>query len=153
MTFSQHAAATRYSTLYYALLFMLTLPMVYLFFDVWLVPVKHLPSFFLWFAGIAITLQILCSFVPETGGVKTIIHRGLAALSALFLIPLVIIIATASSMALSVHVLAWVSATIMTVLLAIAFTHQRGHSNAIWLQVGYYGVFFTVILLATYSPV
>jgi hypothetical protein len=150
MTFSQHVARKRSSAVFYSLLFMTTLPLLMWFFTAWLVPVKKLPSEFLWFASVAVLFQILCTWVPEKGGRKTLIHRILTAISGISLIPLVAIIANTQSLSAATRNTAWLALFIMLLLLSIALRKQKGHRYALLLQIGYYAAFFIVILLTTY---
>lgn len=150
MTFSQHVAVSRASQVYYSLLFLVTLPLLLWFFVGWLVPEKGLPVSFTWFAVIAVLFQILCTFVPETGGRRTTMHRLLTGISGVAMLPLVVIIAMAADLSTSVHLVAWLGLTIMASLLGIALANQKGFPWALWLQIGYYAVFFVVMLSATY---
>jgi len=150
MTFSQHAATSRWSKIYYSLLFMITLPLLMWFFAGWFVPEKALPAAFLWFAGIAVAFQILCTWVPEEGGTKTKVHRALTAISGIAMLPLVIIIATSSNLPGLVNIVAWVGLCVMTALLGVALKNQKGFRWALFLQIGYYATFFAVLLAANY---
>ena len=150
MTFSQHAATNRWSKVFYALLFLITLPMLMLFFADWFVPIKHLPNAFLWFAAIAIVFQILCTWFPEEGGKKTIIHRILTGISGIAILPLVLIIAASPHFSMIVRSIAWVGLFIMMIFLGIALMHQKGFRYALLLQIGYYTIFLIVILTTTY---
>jgi hypothetical protein len=150
MTFSQHVVATRWSKIYYALLFLVTLPALLWFIAAWLVPHKHLPEVFLWFASIAVVFQILCTWFPEEGDWKTSVHRVLTGISGVAMLPLVVIIATVSSYSLLVTTTSWIAFGFMIVLLAIALSHQKEYKWALLLQVGYYASFFVVLMLATY---
>jgi len=150
MTFSQHAAANRWSKIYYALLFLVTLPLLMLFFIAWFVPTKHLPNAFLWFAATAIIFQIICTWVPEEGEGKRIVHRILTGISGVALLPLVGIIATSTYLSMILRNVAWVALFLMMVLLGIALVNQKGYRYALLLQVGYYAIFFTVIVITTY---
>lgn len=151
MTFSQHVARARWSKIYYALLFLVTLPVLAWFIAAWLVPGKQLPEAFLWFTYIAVLFQILCTWFPEEGGWKTAVHRVLTGISGVAMLPLVVMLATASSLPLFVKFTAWVAFGFMMVLLAIALSHQKGYKWALLLQVGYYAAFFLVLLVVTYS--
>ena len=150
MTFSQHAATSRQSKIFYALLFLVTLPILMLFFATWFVPVKHLPGAFLWFAAIAVIFQIVCTWFPEEGGRKTVIHRILTGISGVAMLPLVTLIATSPHLATLLKDIAWVSLFAMLLLLFIALNNQKGYRYALLLQVGYYAIFFIVILTTTY---
>lgn len=150
MTFSRHAATSRWSKIFYASLFLVTLPLLMLFFVEWFIPTKNLPNIFLWFATIACLFQILCTWVPEEGGRKTIVHRVLTGISGISLLPLVVIIATSKSLSTIIHNTAWFAFLVMVVLLVIALSHQKGYRYALLLQIGYYTAFFIVILTTTY---
>lgn len=150
MTFSQHVIVTRWSKIFYALLFLTTLPALAWFITVWLVPHKHLPEAFLWFACIAVLFQILCTWFPEEGGWKTTLHRVLTGISGIAMLPLVIMLATASDLSLFVRSVAWIALGFMVFLLAIALSHQKEYKWALLLQIGYYAAFFLVMVLATY---
>lgn len=151
MTFSQHAVASRWSKIYYSLLFIILLPILFLFFALWLVPAKGLPNAFLWIAAISVLFQIACTWVPEEGGRKTVVHRLLTSISGIALLPLVAIIATSSMLLAAVRDVAWVALLAMMALLIIALGNQTGFRYALLLQIGYYAAFFAVILLVTYT--
>lgn len=150
MTFSQHVAIARQSAIYYAFLFLATLPLLVWFIGGWLVPQKQLPDAFLWFAYIAVVFQIVCTWFPEVGGWRTTVHRLLTGISGIAMLPLVIILATAPSLSVPVRLSAWAALGFMVFLLAIALSNQKGYKWALLLQIGYYAAFFVVLLLATY---
>ncbi len=150
MTFSRHAATNRGSKIFYALLFLVTTPMLLLFFMAWFVPTKHLPTTFLWFATIASIFQILCTWIPEVGGRKTVVHRILAGVSAVALLPLVYIIAIASQISTLAHYISWSGLLLMLLILGIALANQKAHRFALLLQIAYFAIFFIVILTTTY---
>jgi hypothetical protein len=150
MTFSQHAAVSRWSKVFYSLLFMIVLPVLFLFFAMWFVPAKGLPGAFLWIAAISVLFQIACTWIPEEGGRKTIIHRLLTSVSGVALLPLIVIIATSSNLSTLVRYTAWVALIAMVALLMVALGNQKGFRYALLLQVGYYAAFIGVILLVTY---
>lgn len=150
MTFSQHAAATRTSKIYYALLFLITLPILMLFIVEWYVPTNNLPNMFIWFATIAVIFQIVCTWVPEEGGIKTTIHRALTGISGIALLPLVLLIAISSNLSVLVRGVAWGMLVLMIILLGIALINQKGYRYALLLQIGYYTAFFITIVVSTY---
>ena len=150
MTFSGHAATSRWSKIFYALLFLFTLPMLMLFFMEWFVPTKNLPSTFLWFAAIACIFQIRCTWVPDEGGRKTVVHRILTGVSGVTLLPVVLIIATSSQLSFIVKTITWIELILMITLLTIALANQKGYRFVLLLQIGYYAIFFIIILTTTY---
>jgi hypothetical protein len=150
MTFSQHAATNRSSKIFYSLLFLVALPILMLFFSSWLVPNKNLPDIFLWFAWVAVVFQIVCTWVPEDGGMRTVIHRILTGISGIAILPPVAIIATTSNLSVFMHTTSLIALFLMIALLGVALKHQKGYKWALLLQVSYYAIFFLVILAATY---
>jgi len=150
MTFSQHAATNRSSKVFYSSLFMLTLPILMLFFSAWLVPEKDLSNVFLWFAGVSVVFQIVCTWVPEDGGIRTVIHRILTSISGIAMLPLVAVIAMAPNLSAFVRTMALIVLFLMIALIGIALRNQKEYKRALLLQVGYYAAFFLVILTATY---
>lgn len=151
MTFSQHVAVTRQSAIYYAFLFLGTLPLLVWFIGSWLVPQKQLPDAFLWFMYVAVLFQIMCTWFPEVGGWRTTVHRVLTGISGAAMLPLVVMLATAASLSIVVRFSAWGILAFMVFLLAIARSNQKGYKWALLLQIGYYAAFFALLLLATYS--
>lgn len=151
MTFSQHAAVNRSSKVFYSLLFLIVLPMLYLFFALWLVPVKGLTSAFLWIATISIFFQIVCTWFPEEGGKKTVVHRILTSVSGVALLPLIAIIGTTANLSTFVRYTSWFAFLAMVALLSVALSNKKSFRYALLLQVGYYTAFFVVILSITYT--
>jgi len=150
MTFSQHVAVGRQSAIYYAFLFLATLPLLVWFISGWLVPQKQLPDAFLWFAYVAVIFQIACTWFPEVGGWRTTAHRVLTGISGIAMLPLVVMLATASNLSSVVRLAAWAALGFMVFLLSIALIHQKGYRWTLLLQIGYYATFFIVLLIVTY---
>lgn len=149
-TFSQRVANNKITEALYSLLFIVTLPLLYLFFVAWFVPSLGMPQYFLFFAAVSVIFQVLCTWIPERGGRMTTIHRVLTGISGIALLPMVFIIATAQSISASLMVISWGALIGMLVLLIVALFNQKGFEYALLLQIGYYVLFFAIILLATY---
>lgn len=150
-TFSQRVANSKIAEVLYSLLFILTLPLLYLFFAEWFVPSLGMPQYFLFFAAVAVIFQIVCTWVPERGGTMTTVHRTLTGISGIALLPMVFIIATTQSTSAYLMIVSWIALIGMLTLLAVALLNQKGFKYALLLQVGYYALFFAVILLVTYT--
>lgn len=150
-TFSQRVANSKIAEVLYSLLFIVTLPLLYLFFADWFVPSLGMTWHFLFFAAIAVIFQIVCTWVPERGGTMTTVHRTLTGISGIALLPMVFIIATTQSTSAYLMIISWIALIGMLTLLAVALLHQKGFKYALLLQVGYYALFFAVILLVTYT--
>lgn len=150
MTFSQHVARSRWSIIYYSALFAVTLPILYVFFIEWFVPTFRLPEWFVFFVTVSVAAQFLCTLFPEVGGWKTVAHRIFTGVSGIALLPLVLMIAMSSQVTQAGTVLAGISLVAMVALLTIALRNQSGYRYALLLQVGYYALFFLVVLFVTY---
>lgn len=150
-TFSQRVTIRRRAEIYYSLLFMTTLPLLWLFLHGWLAPEYGLDHGFLFYSAVAIVFQIGCTWVPEEGGHKTTIHRLLTGISGVSLIPMVLIIAMSSAVSRVASIVAWIALSSMVVLLAIALVKQQGFRWALLLQICYYALFFIVLLTTTYA--
>jgi hypothetical protein len=96
MTFSQHVAAHKQAVLYYILLFSAVLPLLLLFFVHWFVPTFGLSYWFSIFILASSILQYACTLIPEVGGWKTTVHQWLAGLSAICLMPAMIVLMRSS---------------------------------------------------------
>ena len=149
-TFSQRVANNKLAEILYSLLFIVTLPLLYVFFAAWFVPSLNMPQYILLFIATASIFQILCTWVPERGGKMTIVHRVLTGISGIALLPVVFIIATVESISTGMRVISWVALIAMGVLLTVALLNQKGFKYALLLQMGYYLLFFVAVLLVTY---
>lgn len=150
MTFSQHVARYRTATVYYSTLFAVSLPLLYVFFDQWFVPVFNLSDWFIVFVIISSVFQILCTFIPEIGGRKTTVHRIFAGISAVALLPVVMIIALARDIPQPGRLIAIACLAGMAALLFVALRNPKGHRYSLLLQAGYYALFFVPVLYITY---
>jgi hypothetical protein len=150
MTFSQYAATNRWSKLFYCLLFVVTMPLLLWFFVVWFAPHNNLSAVFSWCAGVAVLFQILCTLVPETGGVRTTVHGALVSVSVLAMMPLVVMIGLSSDISTTVRLAAWIGLAAMLALLCTALMYRQGFRWVLLLQAGYYVAFLGVLLTATY---
>jgi hypothetical protein len=149
-TFSQHAAAQKFTVLYYILLFTITLPMLLAFFVGWFVPYFKLG---IWYSVCIIAsaiAQFTCTLVPETGGRKTTYHRLLAGVSALLLLPPLALMLVADSIPAIGKFVTLASLLIMVAIIATLVILQNKRSYSLLLQTGYFGAFFAAILYVGY---
>jgi hypothetical protein len=151
LTFSQSVARRRSSTIYYAGLFGVSLPFLFMFFRDWFAPTFHLPELFVVLAGVSMTAQFVCTFFPDNGSWTTLEHRILTGISGVLLLPLLAILVFSSGVPTAGRVLAALSLPIMIWLLVIAIRRQDGHRYALLLQIGYYALFFAPLFYITYS--
>lgn len=150
MTFSQHAAAYKHTIWYYISLFAIALPILMLFFIKWFVPTFDLSGWFILFiAGTCLT-QFACTLVPETRGWRVKLHQLLAAISALFLIPSLIMLLFVNSIQVGTKILISLSLIAMITVIVAASTRRKNYMG--WpLQAYYFSAFFIAILAATYT--
>ena len=150
LTFSQHVAISRYSILYYVILFSIFLPLVAVFLIGWFMPTFHLPSVFGALVVLSALTQFACTLIPETGGWKTRHHRLLAATSAFFLVPMLLIILVQSTVSLPGKVITFISLLIMTTIIYFLARGKGEHSHILLLQAGYFVAFFVPIVFISY---
>lgn len=150
-TFSQHVARHKSAIVYYAVLFCLVLPLLLLFFFGWFIPYFDMTVWFKVCISVSALLQLLCTFVPEVGGIKSTIHRGLAFLSADFLLPATILISLNDNISPIGKAIAAFAAIIMTSVIIVMLTNKAQHKYLLLLQSLYFGVFFLAFLIPAYT--
>ncbi len=149
-TFSQHVADKVSSIVYYAALFVVTLPLVYLFLANYLVSALALPTSILTFVAISCLAQIGCTFVPETGGMKTKVHVTLAGISALLLPVILLIIMREGVISAADKVVTAACVFVMTLILASLALRTKVRLPALVLQAVYFALFFAALLVVSY---
>jgi hypothetical protein len=75
MSYSGHAARYTTAKIYYFVLFIITLPIFYIFVDKWFVPELGLSKYFLYLTVLAIIGQLISVSVPSIKGRKETIHN------------------------------------------------------------------------------
>jgi hypothetical protein len=149
-TFSQHVAVHRWATVYYSLLFLITLPLLLLFFIRWFAPVLQLSGWFTLSIVISSIMQFACTLVPETGGRRTTIHQALAGVSAVFLLPCLAILLASNAVNLASKILTILSLlTMLSIVLAVRQTKNKP-GPFLLLQSAYFAAFFIPILYISY---
>lgn len=133
-TFSRHAAQSRALSIFYFLLFVIAMPLLWIFTHFYLMPLVGAPMLSYLFAGVAV-FQIFCTMFPESGD-RVHTHRLFAGISAGLMIPFMAILATATS-----SFICWVALGTMLTTVIVAFV-TRGR-YALILQAVYYLGFFS----------
>ncbi|HSX34322.1 MAG TPA: hypothetical protein VLF62_01640 [Candidatus Saccharimonadales bacterium] len=149
-TFSQRVAVARHRVVYYIALFSIALPLLLLFFLGWFVPEFGLSVWFSVFIVIAAVAQYACTLIPETGGWRTQVHRTLAGISGVSLIPPLTLVLSVSTISVPVKVLSIICAVIMVTTAYIALVSDEETDNFLNIQIVYYLAFFTPILYISY---
>ncbi len=146
-TFSAHAAQSKKLSAYYFFIFAVTLPLFYVYLYGWVVPTLGASVWAAYIFLFVILTQIACTFFPETGSsTKVVAHRALAGISALLLVPVLVLLA------LSVGGLAHYSiVTGLVVMLTSLLLGVIGRGRyALILQASYCLAFFVPVLVLGY---
>lgn len=155
-TFSQHAAAQRATIYYYIALFLIVNPLLAFFFYDYFIPKYHLSFIFSAAISLAIAGQFIAAFVPEVGGWKSRVHRQAAGWSAFGLFLATASIVVDQPLPLPIQIVGVMTLIFMLFcsVLTLKATLSRKlfeHRYFLWLQIGYYALFFAVILSVTYG--
>jgi len=150
MSFSLHAAQTRGGQIYYFLLFLITLPLFYVFILKWYIPTFDLPNAFTYLVTAGVLGQLLAVIVPAVNGQKEQIHNFGAYLMAFTMIPLSVFIAFADIPAL-VRILAVAGIIYMIGSGFLYIYSKRARSNYLYFQAMYIALFHVIIISSTYS--
>lgn len=146
-TFSQHAATTKLSTIYYSALFAVTLPILAIFLFFWLVPTFGISPVFIVLVGLSLVCQYTCTLVPEVGyNIKR--HQVLAGISGLLLLPSLILFITAPSVYIIDKIISAICMGVMVVI--VLMVARQKIKYALILQSAYFTAFFIPILAISY---
>ena len=148
-TFSQHAAAQRFTIYYYIGLFTLVLPLLLAFFVGYLIPTLQLPTWFSVCIIFSMLTQYACTLIPETGGWKTTVHRVLAGISALLLLPCLQILLAADSVSQSDKSYIVFPFLLMISAVATLIVMKGQAKHALIIQAMYFAAFFSAVLVVT----
>lgn len=149
-TFSQHVAPRNSSSIFYSLLFIVTLTLLVIFFASYFIPMYELPIPFKQLLVISCVAQVLCTLFPERGKEKTKIHRVFAGVSAACLPLLLAILAVWPTIDGFKKILTAVCLVIMLAILCLAIFTRLRKTHPLILQIVYNGAFFVPILFLTY---
>lgn len=149
-TFSQHVALKKSSIYYYFALFLIVLPILYLFFAKYLVPTLNLPDVALGLIALSCFTQLTCTIVPETGGLKTRIHLILAGVSALSLTLVLLYVLVSDNVSGFDKSIVAICNFLMISIAGFVIFWKKSILPALLLQAGYFALFFIAILFVTY---
>lgn len=151
LTFSQHVALYKHRILYYIGLFSVVLPPLLLFLLGWFGPTFKLPVWFGVFIVASAVTQYACTLIPEVGGRKTTYHRWLAGVSALCLLPSIVILLG------SPHIFIWgktvsaIGIVIMSSVIYLLIKGKGAHRSFLILQSVYFAAFLGAVLFIAYT--
>jgi len=150
LTFSQHVATHQHTIFYYILLFSITLPLLLLFFLKWFVPTFQLSNWFSVFIIASSITQYTCTLIPEVRGWKAKYHRRLAGISALCLLPPLILLLASDSVTIIGKLLTLIDLIVMTAIIYAVIRGKGKHDYFLILQSSYFAAFFIPILFISY---
>ena len=143
-TFSHHAASTRHASRYYALLFLITLPPIVVWFGLYPMPHLALPRLSLYVMIAAAIFQIVAACIPEKAP-RITIHRSVTAISMIAILLTVVLLRQASRDFVIGSALV---AMLGTVLYAVALRDRTKYQ--LLLQASFYALFFTAVGIAAF---
>jgi len=149
MSFSLHAAQTKSSKIYYFSLFLITIPLFYLFIIKWYVPSFDLPNIFTYFVTAGVLGQLIAVIVPAIKGRKEQIHNFGAYSMAFSMVPISVFIAFAD-IPPPVRILTIVGIIYMIGAILLFFYVKRTHSSYLYFQAAYIALFHAIIISSTY---
>lgn len=150
MSFGLRAAQHKKSYLFYLILFVVTLPLFFVFIVKWFVPELRLPNKYVYLALAVIIFQLIVAIVPEVKGKKAKIHRLIAGLMTFLLIPMTMLIATAANLPVSIRSLAFLDSLLLVIIWGLFILIEPFHRHFLYLQAAYVAIFHITILAATY---
>lgn len=150
-TFSQHVARHKTAIEYYIMLFLIILPLLLLYVFKWFIPTFHPTPWFGFLIILAAISHFACTLVPETGGKMSTIHRFLAFLSALCLLPTAGIIAFTPTISSIGRVVAAIATIVMLGEFLLLLKNSAEHQYLLIIQASYFALFFATLLTVTYT--
>lgn len=149
-TFSQHAVTNKVSYVFYILLFVVSLLPLIIFFDRWFAPTYSVTEIFLTLIILSCLAQIACTFFIEKGR-WTVPHRMFAGISAVLLMPCMLILANTNEISVTSRSFFVIGLLTMLIVVIVALVKRDRLKSQMLYQIGYYSAFFVPILIATYS--
>ncbi len=152
-TFSQHIARKRSSVIYYVALFAIALPLLVAFFVGWFTPTFAAPAAINILIILAALFQLACTFVPETSGSKSAWHRTFAGLSGILLLPILVLLLAVEGVSIPAKIVTLAALLIMLWCTYVVIRANGRPHNFLIIQSVYFAVFFTPILLLSYTGI
>lgn len=149
MSFSLHAAQTKAGQLFYLILFLVSLPLFYLFIIQWFVPTFQFGWLFVTLVTIGVIGQFVAVLVPALPGKKELIHNAAAYTMGLTFIPLSFMIALADVSIVARYITGAAIVYMLMAPLLYAFV-RRTHAYYLYFQAAYILAFHIIVLVATY---
>lgn len=136
--------------MYYLLLFLVTLPLFYLFMIDWFAPHFKMGLLFKLLVTICSGCMLVAAVTPETTGRKIVIHRYAAFTMSYCFLPITLLIVLSKSVSTPARIFGTVVVLYMLYGVYLLTKYKRRHPKMLYFQASYIAVFHLTILAATY---
>lgn len=150
-TFSQNAARYQTSTVYYSVVWAVSLILLSLFVFGWFVPTLHLSTAFSIVAGVGVASGMVAALVPETEGWRKVTHLVVSSVMYLSTLIVVGILLLHPATPPAGRIIGIFAFAIMTAIFLSVLLFKHTHRYAAALQTVHLICFFAVLLTITYS--
>ena len=148
---STHVSAYKAAWLIFAPIETAALLLLYLFMLNWFIPILGLSTMYIVLLTIALLLELITTWVPDTSGLKHKVHR-ITAYSAALMLPLLIIpVALSPIVPLIPKLLAYISLAVMGYILYLLFAIQAARKKHLIYQSVYFACFYIPILAVVFT--
>ncbi|MGH2612099.1 MAG: hypothetical protein ACRDFB_03505, partial [Rhabdochlamydiaceae bacterium] len=125
-------------------------PLFLLFFIGWFTPALHLPRWSAIFIVISAASQYATALIPELEGWRNKVHRLLSWIAASSLIPYLLVLTYSRSIDIADRLAILMAFIVMMAIVCTIVINKAEHRYLLWLQSGYFGVFFLATIFVTY---
>ncbi len=146
-SFSQHVAQNRIAIVYYFILFSIVETLLTVYLVAWFAPTFLIHQLFIYFFIVSAVSQVACTIFPERGR-WVVLHRWLAGMSGLFLIPALVVLLWAN-ISLLAKSITLICLLVMCVCIVILVRDQKRRVPYA-LQIVYYAGFLLPIVWISY---
>lgn len=150
-TFSQNVALSKSSVIYYAVMFLIFLTLFSVFMWSWFFPEFKVGTVARYAFSAGVVTQVIAVFVPETEGLKRIVHLVAAGIMSLSVLIFTLLLSANQNISSISRNMATVAASSMLVCWLLVIFFRKSHKYSLTVQSAYFLVFFVTILLATYT--
>lgn len=146
MTYSQHAAQNVQSRIYYALMWIIILPVFYYFVAFWLRDELNLPNAYFIISSLATAGMFVAALVPEIGKTQRIIHRIAAFSMSTFMVPVLSFFLFSNEVSDFAKVVLFLSILLMTYNVVLLLYKNGIHKNMFIIQTSHIVAFHISII-------
>jgi hypothetical protein len=146
MTYSQHAAQTINSRIYYAAMWIIILPVFYYFVAIWLKDQLNLSDAYFVVASLATAGMLVAALVPEIGHKPRIIHRYAAFAMSTLMVPLLCFFMFSNEVVGFSKAIILFSILLMTFNVLLLMSKSGIHKNMFFIQTSHILAFHISII-------